>query len=91
MKVGTDVFAGLSMYSLIRFHVLVGLKARGTSDPRKHLCKSRHSSGGRHLGLARLASARWSFHPFSRCLRRSSTWEDKDGSTCTSWVMKNVH
>ena len=38
MKVGTDVFAGLSMYSLIRFHVLVGLKARGTSDPRKHLC-----------------------------------------------------
>lgn len=38
MKVGTDVFAGLGMFSLIRFHVLVGLKARGTSDPRKHLC-----------------------------------------------------
>ena len=58
MRVGTDVFAGL--VTVNGFHVLVGLKARGTSDPRKHLCKSRHSSGGRHLGLARRASARWS-------------------------------
>jgi hypothetical protein len=65
MRVGTDVFAGL--VTVNGFHVLVGLKARGTSDPRKHLCKSRHSSGGRHLGLARLASARWSI---SRCLCR---------------------
>ena len=64
MKVGTDVFAGLSMYSLIRFHVLVGLKARGTSDLRKHLCYQK-PSGGRHLGLARRASARWSFQQVS--------------------------
>ena len=56
MRVGTDVFTGLIGSN----HVLVGLKARGTSDPRKHLCKSRHSSGGRRSGLARRASARWS-------------------------------
>ncbi len=60
MRVGTDVFAGLIGSN----HVLVGLKARGTSDPRKHLCLIRNaevSSGGRHLGLARRSSARWSF------------------------------
>ena len=38
MRVGTDVFAGL--VTVNGFHVLVGLKARGTSDPRKHLCLS---------------------------------------------------
>jgi hypothetical protein len=60
MRLGTDVFAGLSKYSC-PFHVLVGLKARGTLDPRKHLCLfGEDSSGGRHLGLARRASARWS-------------------------------
>ena len=79
MRVGTDVFACLIGSN----HVLVGLKTRGTSDPRKHLClegRRQLQSGGRHLGLARRASARWSI---SRCLCRLRCCIE---STCTSLV-----
>ena len=74
MRVGTDVFAGL--ITVNGFHVLVGPKARGTSDPRKHLClDSIHLAIHRVDGTSAWRAARRLDGPHSRCLRRSSTWE----------------
>ena len=93
MRVGTDVFAvaKINTCSLDLKHV--------EHQTRENICVY-GGVGGTHRvdDTSAWRAARRLDGPHSRCLRRSSTWDVTQyytryhgDSTCTSWLMENVH